>query len=133
MQKDKLPSIDHSDPQHRHGVTVGQMSRSSTSLSFRSNHTAATHPHVQLSREHTMPDGQLAIPKTYLTRKGALLLFSSPNDTVRNEEGDSGLLSRQKMAQINKLNVAELCNKLGTMERLSLSILQYGDQVQNIS
>ncbi|XP_021354078.1 calponin homology domain-containing protein DDB_G0272472-like isoform X2 [Mizuhopecten yessoensis] len=122
---ESLPCIEPGENTHRHGVTVGLGPRASTTMSMRSGKdqplTCTLTPRS---------DGKLNIPKTFTTRKGALILFSSQ------EDGDNGSAStsvsrsssRQKSALSKKFSALETCSTLGTLDRLSLSVLQYGDQ-----
>ncbi|CAD5120620.1 DgyrCDS9177 [Dimorphilus gyrociliatus] len=69
------------------------------------------------------------IPKTYLTRRGRLLLFSGPSDKEMEEmnarEGDK---LRNKL---KKMSDSELQKKFGSLSRLAQSILSFGDGEYN--
>ncbi|XP_052810521.1 calponin homology domain-containing protein DDB_G0272472-like isoform X6 [Mya arenaria] len=118
-----LPDIDHQS--HVHGITVGSRSGRSTAMSY-----APT----RRSREPTS-DG-IPLPRTLTTRKGALQIYVAPDDLEDIEgvglagDGD-GLELRPKYVQVRHPHGKELIDlslKLGTMERLALSVLQFGDQ-----
>jgi hypothetical protein len=87
------------------------------------------------SREPTL-DG-IPLPKTYTTRKGALQLYVGPDDLEDDdedaeEEEETGYALKPKYVEIKRPHGQELINlslKLGTMERLAMSVLQFGDQV----
>lgn len=91
------------------------------------------HPVTPKPRPHTAAaayskgESQIQLPKTYITRKGALLLFTAPENELQTERNSF----RQKL--YNKLvkssNSNDFIQRLGTLERLSLSILKFGDEV----
>ncbi|XP_053396241.1 calponin homology domain-containing protein DDB_G0272472-like isoform X2 [Mercenaria mercenaria] len=119
-----FPEIDHES--HIHGITVGSRSGRSTAMSW------AT---AKRSREPTL-DG-IPLPKTYTTRKGALQLYVGPDDLEDDDEDDDndvkedGYALKPKYVEIKRPNGQELIDlslKLGTMERLAMSVLQFGDQ-----
>ena len=111
-----LPDIDLGS--HRHGIT--QRSGRSTAMSW-----AGTRP---LSRQNT--EGSVALPKTYSTRKGALQLFVGP-DVEPEEKTNQPLkpMYSQLRRQFTKQELVDLSLKLGTIERFTKSVLQYGDEV----
>ncbi|XP_005098661.1 rootletin [Aplysia californica] len=104
-----LPSLESQKTIHRHGVTVTPRAK-----------TVPTPIPVT-------DDGQLHIPKTYLTRKGALVLFTGPERVPQEAKKTPRV---QKKKQRHK-DVLDLSLKLKTMERLSLSVLQFGDKDYN--
>lgn len=136
--EEKLPFINEQEP-HRHGVTVGHISRCSTSLSFKSNMAPPATPisrseklqrettHNRLSRETPSVDhsSKYDLPKTYLTRKGALMLFTAPKDDQELDES-FGSPKVVKTHRVKKLLDSSL--KIGSLDRLAMSILQYGDE-----
>ncbi|XP_055890187.1 polyamine-modulated factor 1-binding protein 1-like isoform X2 [Biomphalaria glabrata] len=104
FQEENLPSIDSSQMLHRHGITP--------------------RPHSAISAVSVADGGHLDLPKTYLTRKGALMLFTAPD-----EEPKESLKYVQPNRKIKRhKNIIDLSLKLKTLERLSLSILQFGDK-----
>ncbi|XP_025097466.1 uncharacterized protein LOC112565850 [Pomacea canaliculata] len=66
--------------------------------------------------------GCLGLPRTYLTRKGPLLLFTAPENTSEKKQPPQTLPKK-----LNQQKLIDLSLKLGTLERLTLSVLQYGD------
>jgi hypothetical protein len=146
--QEKLPLINEREP-HRHGVTIGHMSRCSTSLSIKSNIAPPATPisrseklqrettHNRLSREVTSVSREITsvdqnskydLPKTYLTKKGALMLFTAPKEEQEFDEF-SGSPKKVKMQRVKKLLDASL--QIGSLDRLAMSILQYGDEEVN--
>ena len=88
---------------------------------------AGTRP---LSRQHT--EGSISLPKTYSTRKGALQLFVGPEyeeDQKEDERLPLRPMYSQLRRQFTKQELVDLSLKLGTLERLSKSVLQFGDEV----
>ena len=84
--------------------------------------SAGPPPSVASSREKA--DGELVLPKTFITRSGALLLFTAPSSVQ--------LSSEQK--QLLKKGIADargtqLQNKFGTLAKFAQSVLSYGEQV----
>ncbi|KAK3096631.1 hypothetical protein FSP39_001897 [Pinctada imbricata] len=124
IDEDHFPHI-HAEPEcHRHGVTVGHLSRSSTSMSMKSMVPPRS------SRSGGSPvrygdSGQVNLPKTFLTRKGALMLFTAPET----EEEGLELKAQPRYVRGHRAkNLIDTSLKLGTIDRLALSILQYGDE-----
>ena len=71
-------------------------------------------------------DGQLVIPKTYVTRKGAMVLFSAPEDITLNiSEKDKRRLKRKLLRDRN----VDVESKFGTLARFTKSVLAFGDEV----
>lgn len=115
------------------------MSRCSTSLSFKSGMAPPATPisrseklqrettHNRLSRETTSVDhsSKYDLPKTYLTKKGALMLFTAPKDDQELDES-YGSPKVVKTHRVKKLLDSSL--KIGSLDRLAMSILQYGDE-----
>ncbi|CAC5376258.1 unnamed protein product [Mytilus coruscus] len=150
---DSLPDIE--EP-HRHGITVGFVSRtpSATLLSppFRttSSHareatlSASTHYAREatlsgkrngsgrevlfaepMSRENS--DSQMNLPKTFLTRKGALMLFAADEDELDSLPSKTDVHPR--LMRIRKpVDVIDTSLKLGTMDKLTMSVLQFGEE-----
>ena len=104
-----LPDVEHE--RHKHGVTITP----------RAQGRGFPYP----SQPHPKDDGCLELPKTYLTRKGALLLFSATDAPPEKDHMRPRLPRKRKQQELIDLSL-----KLGTLERLSLSVLQYGDQVK---
>nr|XP_022293237.1 calponin homology domain-containing protein DDB_G0272472-like isoform X11 [Crassostrea virginica] len=137
--EEKLPLINEQEP-HRHGVTIGHMSRSSTSLSYKSNIAPPATPisrseklqrettHNRLSRETTYVDhsSKYDLPKTFLTKKGALMLFTAPKDDDQEVDESSGNPRVVRTQRVKKILDSSL--KIGSLDRLAMSILQYGDE-----
>ncbi|XP_052102974.1 golgin subfamily A member 6-like protein 22 isoform X4 [Mytilus californianus] len=150
---DSLPDIE--EP-HRHGITVGFVSRtpSATLVSppFRttSSHvreatlSASTHYAREatlsgkrngsgrevlfadpMSRENS--DSQMNLPKTFLTRKGALMLFAADEDELDSLPSKTDVHPR--LMRIRKpVDVIDTSLKLGTMDKLTMSVLQFGEE-----
>lgn len=106
-----LPEVGPSE-HHKHGVTVTPQSPG------RGVHTAPAPP----SSAHPKDNGSLDLPKTYLTRKGALLLFTAADGPPEKDH-----VRPRKQRKRKQQELIDLSLKLGTLERLSLSVLQYGD------
>ena len=71
-------------------------------------------------------DRELLLPKTYTTRKGALVLFTPP--------GEFSLTEFDKV-YLNKAfsdNYIDYANTFGSLARLAQSVLMYGDDVSEI-
>ena len=72
------------------------------------------------------------LPKTYLTRKGALLLFTAPDtlviETEPGTEEEHGNNSKLFSITQNELN-----KKFGNLARFAQSVLNYGDDVSDLS
>ncbi|XP_064629020.1 titin homolog [Lineus longissimus] len=94
-------------PYHHHGVTISSRIKS-----------------AQSSTRSEKPDGELILPKTFCTRKGALLLFTAPEKIPGLSEEDREFI-REKM-RIS--NIQDLSNRIGTLHRLTKSVLMYGDE-----
>ncbi|KAH9525112.1 hypothetical protein Btru_000349 [Bulinus truncatus] len=101
-----LLSHDSSHLTHRHGVRL------------------AARPQTALSGLAVADGGHLDLPKTYLTRKGALMLFTAPDE----ESSESLECIRPKTKIRKQKKLIDLSLKLKTLERLSLSILQFGEK-----
>ena len=69
-----------------------------------------------------MDDGQLALPKTFVTRKGAILLFTPSDDVCNHGNGESHL---------KKEHVYEAGLKLRTVGNLTNSVLEFGKEVSS--
>ena len=111
--------------QHRHGVTIRPTSRC-TNIS-RAKSAASTYTSYSGQKEH----GELKLPKTFLTRKGALLLFSSPDPDQELSEKEKDYL--QHARKLLKHRYKDYCSKLGgSVDRLVQSILMFGDQVSRL-
>jgi len=68
-----------------------------------------------------LDDGQLFLPRTFVTRKGAILLFT-PSDVLCNHgNGDS---------HFTKENLYEAGLKLRTLGNLTNSVLEFGKEVR---
>lgn len=67
-----------------------------------------------------LEDGQLSLPKTFVTRKGAIILFTPSEDICTHANGESHL---------KKENVYEAGVKLRTLGNLANSVLEFGKEV----
>ncbi|XP_071113328.1 titin homolog isoform X2 [Haliotis cracherodii] len=108
-----LPQTAGSTRPHRHGITVSPRAP---------NSVPATAPGNCGIRFQNC-DGKLDLPKTFLTRKGALLLFTAPDDSEQTNVPSQRFHRRQKGKQLIDLSL-----KLGTLDRLCKSVLQYGGE-----
>ena len=71
-------------------------------------------------------DGQLVIPKTFVTRKGAMVLFSAPDNIKLDiSEQDKRQLKRKLLRDRNM----DVESKFGTLARFAKSVLAFGDEV----
>ena len=108
-----LPTLDVPEDaiSHRHGVTIGPRMPSArlTSATYRGEKS----------------DGELVLPKTYTTRKGALVLFTPGGEEL------SLSLSQQKQLSKDflKANQVDLSAKFGSLTRFAHSVLTFGDEV----
>ena len=106
-----MPLLTESET-HRHGFTVTSRIR-----------TALVNSPIGEKE-----DGQLVIPKTYVTKKGALVLFSAPDDVKLDlSEKDKRFLKRKLLR--NRTGGIE--DKFGTLTRFTKSVLAFGDDVSN--
>ncbi|RUS88389.1 hypothetical protein EGW08_003845, partial [Elysia chlorotica] len=105
---DCLPSLTANPSEHRHGITVTPRSKT-------------FHSEVPIA-----DDGHLEIPKTFVTRKGALVLFAAPADIPQEPMKSPAQTPRRRRRRPK--SVIDLSLKLKTLERLSMSVLQFGDQ-----
>lgn len=103
---------------HKHGVTVTP--RTWSSRTSNRGHSAMQPNTVSVDKT----TGCLGLPRTYLTRKGPLLLFTAPENTSEKKQPPQTLPKK-----LNQQKLIDLSLKLGTLERLTLSVLQYGDMV----
>lgn len=71
---------------------------------------------------------EAVIPKTYLTRRGRLLLFSGPTD--HDMEEMNAREDEKIRDKLRKMSDKELQQKFGSLSRLAQSILSFGDQVR---
>ena len=73
-------------------------------------------------------NGELVLPKTYLTRKGAIVLFTAPDnlDLETNNDDDQ----RKVGEQMFDITQNELNKKFGNLTRFAQSVLSYGDEVK---
>jgi hypothetical protein len=76
----------------------------------------------------------IPLPKTYTTRQGALQLYVGPDDLEDDDsdEDEDKYMLKPKYVEIKRPHGQELIDlslKLGTMERLAMSVLQFGDEV----
>lgn len=98
---------------HRHGITVTPRSRAASAISYSIKEPV---------------DGKINLPKTYLTRKGALVLFTAPED--EDEENQQYDPRQEKIIRLQRANqIIDTSLRLGTSGRLSKAILQFGDEV----
>lgn len=85
------------------------------------SHSKLTKPHEVTGT--VLDDGQIVLPKTFVTRKGALLLFT-PNEEVqvyKQHKGPTG-------GYLPAIYEDELI-KLGTVCNLANTVLQFGREV----
>ena len=81
-----------------------------------------------MSRENS--DAQMNLPKTFLTRKGALMLFSAPEDEEESLTPSRSVGPRPRYMRLRKsADLIDTSLKLGTMDKLAMSVLQYGEEV----
>ncbi|XP_022111267.1 protein split ends-like isoform X1 [Acanthaster planci] len=73
------------------------------------------------------PDGQIELPKTYMTRKGALMLFTTPENLLFSETDQKCYFKNDQDGK----NIGKLSLTLGTVNKLTKSVLQYGSHLQN--
>lgn len=71
------------------------------------------------SSSYVLDDGQLFLPRTFVTRKGAILLFTPSDDLCNHGNGDSHL---------KKQDVYEAGLKLRTLGNLTNSVLEFGKE-----
>lgn len=83
------------------------------------NHTSSRNKSARSSGSFLLEDGQLALPKTFVTRKGAILLFT-PSDEVCNHGYEE--------SHFKKENVYEAGLRLRTMGNLTNSVLEFGKE-----
>ena len=67
-----------------------------------------------------LDDGQLFLPRTFVTRKGAILLFTPSDELCNHGNGES---------HHKEENVYEAGLKLRTLGNLTNSVLQFGKEV----
>ncbi|KAL3882031.1 hypothetical protein ACJMK2_028412, partial [Sinanodonta woodiana] len=90
--------------------------------------TAPLQPPQPPTREPSY--GEMYLPKTYLTRKGALLLFTAPESELDDNDFNARW-QRQRLYKMRRDRVAKLIDlslRLGNLTRLSNSVLRYGNQ-----
>ncbi|XP_071943598.1 uncharacterized protein [Antedon mediterranea] len=68
------------------------------------------------------PNGEMQLPKTYITRKGAMVLFTAPSKIKFTKEGRCCTSHRKTKKDISNLSLS-----LGTLKKLCTSVLEYGD------
>lgn len=85
------------------------------------NHTTPRNKSARSSGSFLLEDGQLALPKTFVTRKGAIILFTPSEDLCHHENGENHL---------NKENIYEAGLKLRTLGNLTNSVLEFGKEVR---
>ncbi|XP_033629488.1 protein split ends-like [Asterias rubens] len=69
-------------------------------------------------------DGQLELPKTFMTRKGALMLFTAPENLNFSSTDQKCFYKSGK----EETDVSKLSLTLGTVNKLTSSVLGYGNQ-----
>ena len=109
--EDVLPVLPVDDDYHPHGITV----------------SPRLYPPSPKSQPSEKPNGELVLPKTFITRKGALMLFTAPDDFDKLSEDDKFYV--RKAHHILRKHYAEQITKLGKLSRLAQSILIFGDEV----
>ncbi|XP_077999900.1 uncharacterized protein LOC144452642 isoform X2 [Glandiceps talaboti] len=78
-------------------------------------------PYSPRYEQPVKPDGELVLPKTFLTRRGAMLLFTAPEDLVFSQEQKCYSSHQHKSADVFDLGL-----RLKTVNKLTASVLQYG-------
>ena len=78
----------------------------------------------------------MGLPKTYTTRKGALQLYVASFDDEYDSENDEeydryALRPEYQIKHTAGQELIDLSLKLGTMGRLAMSVLNFGDQVSS--
>lgn len=84
------------------------------------NHTSPRNKSAKSTGSLLLEDGQLSLPKTFVTRKGAIILFTPSEDICNHGNGESHL---------KKENVYEAGLKLRTLGNLTNSVLEFGKEV----
>jgi len=84
------------------------------------NHTSPRHKSAKSTGSFVLDDGQLSLPKTFVTRKGAILLFTPSDDLHCHGNVESHL---------KKESVYEAGLKLRTLGNLTHSVLEFGKEV----
>ena len=79
------------------------------------------------ARRNFRGDRELLLPKTYTTRKGALVLFTPPGEFSLTE-CDKVYLDKAFSAD----NYVDYAGTFGSLARLAQSVLMYGNQVSQI-
>ena len=110
----ELPAIGISDNESGHKIGTIRRSRGTPTVVTQSS----SHAESQ--------DGKLELPKTYVTRSGALFLFTAPNNVELTEQQKLDL--RQGLSRIRN---TELKSKFGTLAKFTRSVLNYGNEVSN--
>nr|XP_006815001.1 PREDICTED: uncharacterized protein LOC102809082 [Saccoglossus kowalevskii] len=96
----------------------------STPRTAQSVRTKSAAPSLITQSEHTTrSDGEIVLPKTFLTRRGALLLFSAPDELKFSKEQKCYLSGQQIGPPIRILDDGV---PLRTVNKLTSSVLQYG-------
>ena len=84
-----------------------------------------------MSRENS--DAKMNLPKTFLTRKGALMLFSAPENEEESLIPSRSAGPRPRYMRLRKsADLIDTSLKLGTMDKLAMSVLQYGEEVNEL-
>ena len=147
--QDSDSSFPEIEEPHRHGITVGFVSRTPSATPVSPPYRISSHHHngreaalsgkrvnygrdvspiAQMSRENS--DVQMNLPKTFLTRKGALMLFSAPEDEEESLTPSRSVGPRPRYMRLRKsADLIDTSLKLGTMDKLAMSVLQYGEEV----
>ena len=102
---------------HRHGVTVRARTRSARSDPDERSLTPGLHS--------VTPDRALHLPKTYLTRQGALLLFTPSEVAADLTQKDRKCLQKMIVQQSRE----DCARGFGNLLRLAQSVLMYGGEV----
>ena len=85
------------------------------------NQTSSRNKSARSTGSFLLDDGQLALPKTFVTRKGAIILFTPSEDLCHHGNGEKYL---------NKETVYEAGLKLRTLGNLTNSVLEFGKEVR---
>ncbi|XP_038049056.1 STE20-like serine/threonine-protein kinase [Patiria miniata] len=107
----------------KHGTkfkSVPEKSSKTKELNAKASATSSTEVKSQRS------DGQIALPKTFMTRKGALMLFTAPENVIFSEPDQKCYFKNENEAN----DIGKLSLTLGTVNKLTTSVLRYGSHQQ---
>ena len=75
-----------------------------------------------------LDDGQIVLPKTFVTRKGAILLFTPSEELIITDQDNNNDSASSKHLP----DIYEVGLKLGTVGNLTNTVLQFGREVCKI-